>query len=274
MRLTPSHTSSYSLSVPTTPTPRPIRALRWLRLSLHIVQAFLVVGLVYPRVSPLSRARLTQHWSKKLLRILNVSLLVRGVRPAEGTSNLIVVANHVSWLDIFIINAITPASFVAKVEIRDWPLAGWLAEKAGTIFIRRTQRSDTARINREIHDVLASGMTVGLFPEGTTTTGDRLLKFHSSLFQPAVVNHATLCPAALRYFSATGEYCAAATYAGDIGFSDSIKLIIGQRSIICEMIFSPCIGAGGMTRRELATSCEEAIARILDVPIPDAHHRF
>ena len=255
-------------------TPRLFRAIRWVRLTLHIVHAFVMVGLLYPRVSPLRRARLTQRWSANLLRILNIRLDVLGARPLVDAPNLIVVANHVSWLDIFVINAATPASFIAKSEIRDWPLAGWLVEKSGTIFIRRTQRSDTARINREIHAALAGGLTVGLFPEGTTTEGDRLLKFHSSLFEPAVTHAATLCPVAIRYVTPAGQYCIAATYAGDISFSESIKRIIGQRAITAEMTFAPAIAADGALRRGLATACEVAIASMLNVPNPDAHQRF
>ncbi len=251
-----------------------IRAIRWTRLFIHVGWALALAAAVFPRVSTATRARLTQRWSAKLLRILNIVLSVHGARPAEDARNLIVAANHVSWLDIFVINSAQPALFVAKSEIRDWPLAGWLCERSGTIFVRRAKRSDTGRINIEMRDTLATGATIGLFPEGTTTAGDRLLKFHSSLFEPAVVYAATVAPVAVRYLSSKGEPDDAAAYYGDISFSDSIRQIIGQKSMIADITFAPSIYAGGITRRVLAQKSEAAIAAILNVPLPDEHQRF
>ncbi len=253
---------------------RLVRAVRWTRLMLHIGAGLLVAGAVFPRVSSRRRARITQWWSQKTLRILNVTLSVHGARPVEGARNLVIASNHISWLDIYVINAAQPARFVAKAEIRDWPIVGWLCEKAGTIFIRRTKRSDTARINDEMHDVLATGATIGLFPEGTTTAGDRLLKFHSSLFEPAVANGAIVSPAALRYRLSTGEPTDVAAYIGDLSFAESLSKIIGQRKMIAEITFAPAIEALELNRRELALRAEAAVAAILNVPLPHAHHRF
>jgi 1-acyl-sn-glycerol-3-phosphate acyltransferase len=105
-----------------------------------------------------------------------------------------IAANHVSWLDIFALSAAWPTRFVAKSEIRDWPAAGWIAERAGTLFIRRERKRDIARIHEQIHEVLERGDCVGLFPEGTTSEGDTLLKFHASLFEPAIANGARVHP--------------------------------------------------------------------------------
>jgi 1-acyl-sn-glycerol-3-phosphate acyltransferase len=250
------------------------RAVRWTRLATHIVLGLAIAGAIFPRISELRRARITQWWSAKMLRIFNIELAVHGVRLTGEGHRVVIAANHVSWLDIFVINAAHPARFIAKSEIRDWPIAGWLCEKSGTIFVRRAKRSDTARINDEIHDALTRGAAVGLFPEGTTTPGDKLLKFHTSLFEPAVVNAAHVSPAAIRYQRCDGERCLEASYHGDIGFSDSIRQIISQKSIIAEITFAPPIEAKGIERRELARRSEAAIAAILDVPLPHAHQRF
>jgi 1-acyl-sn-glycerol-3-phosphate acyltransferase len=268
--------SQQNIPAQTTPqaTHKFIRGIRWTRLFIHIAWALLLAAVLFPRVTPATCARITQRWSAKLLRLLNIVLSIHGARPDEGVRNLIIASNHVSWLDIFVINSAQPSLFVAKSEIRDWPLAGWLCEKVGTLFVRRAKRSDTGRINDEIHDALATGATVGLFPEGTTTAGDRLLKFHSSLFEPAVVNAATVGPVAIRYLTSEGEPNDAAAYHGDIGFSDSIRQIIGQKSMIAEITFAPPIAAVGTTRRQLAQKSEAAIAAILDVPLPDQHQRF
>ena len=260
------------------PTPsdtrRPVRMFRWLRLLTHVAVGLMTVGFVFCRVSAARRARLTGWWARKLLRILNIVLSVHGARPSAGTRNLIVAANHVSWVDIFVISAAHPARFVAKSEIRDWPIAGWLCDKAGTIFIRRTRRSDTAKINELMHAVLAEGATIGFFPEGTTTRGNKLMKFHTSLFEPAVVNSATLAPAAIRYRASDGERNDAVAFIGELSFAESVSLIIRQKSMIAEITFAPPIEAAGLTRRELALRAEGAVAAILGVAPPHAHHRF
>jgi len=259
---------------PTNTTHRVVRALRWTRVMLHVGWCLVMTTLIYPRVGQRARARLTQQWSQTLLRILNIGLSVHGARPAIDTPKLFVVANHVSWLDIFVINAAQPSRFVAKSEIRDWPIVGALAMHAGSIFVQRAKRSDTARINREIHDVWECGDTIAVFPEGTTTAGDRILKFHTSLFEPAVVNAVTLAPAAIRYRSENGEANDAVLFVGDTTFGESLGTIIGQRRMIAEITFAPPVDTTSMTRRDAALAAENAIAAILDVPKPHAHQRF
>ncbi len=243
-------------------------------MLLHVAQGLLVTMLVYPRVKPHVRAAITQAWSVKMLRILNINLAVHGARPEEHARRLFVVANHVSWLDIFVINAAVPSRFVAKSEIRDWPIAGSLCDAAGTIFVHRAKRSDTARINAEIHDALEQGDSVAIFPEGTTTQGDRLLKFHTSLFEPAVVNSARLAPAAIRYLETNGEPSKAALFIGDMTFAESISTIIAKKAMLAEITFAPSIETAGLTRREAALDAENAIAAVLNVPKPHAHQRF
>jgi 1-acyl-sn-glycerol-3-phosphate acyltransferase len=187
---------------------------------------------------------------------------------------MIIASNHISWVDIFVISATHPALFVAKAEIRDWPIAGWICDRAGTIFIRRARRSDTAKINDTMQGVLAQGFTIGFFPEGTTTPGNKLLKFHTSLFESAVANRATLAPVALRYRLESGAPSPAIAFVGEISFVESVGLILRQRKMIAEITFAPPISAEGMNRRELAQRSEAAIAAILDVPLPSVRQRF
>ena len=255
-------------------TQRVFRGIRWARLLTHVAVGLIAVGVLFPRVSAHRRAIITGWWARKLLRILNILLSIHGARPSADARNLIIAANHISWVDIFVINATQPARFIAKAEIRDWPVAGWLSDKAGTIFIRRTRRSDTAKINQIMHDALAEGASIGFFPEGTTTSGDKLLKFHTSLFEPAVANAATIAPAAIAYRTSDGEPSAAAAFIGELSFAESIAMIISEKSMIAEITFAPKIEAAGLTRRELALKSEAAIAAILDVPLPHAHTRF
>ena len=259
---------------PAAPTPLPMQWLRWLRVSAHIGVAVMLAGCVFPLVAVARRAQLVKWWSAKLLRILNIGLQVAGRRPHEHARNTIIVANHISWLDIFVINAAHPARFVAKSEVRSWPVVGWLCAKAGTIFIERGRRRDTARIAAIMHDALQGGDTLGLFPEGTTTSGDHLLKFNSSLFEPAIANHVHLAPVALRYRTPDGERCDAVAFIGDLSFMASMQLIIGQRSMGAELLFAPRIETDDLNRRELAQRTEIAIAAQLGIALPKARQRF
>jgi 1-acyl-sn-glycerol-3-phosphate acyltransferase len=179
------------------------------------------------------------------------------------------VSNHVSWLDVWVIHAVSPVRFVAKSDVRRWPVIGWLVERAGTIFIERAKRHDTARTNRTIVETLTRGERVGIFPEGTTTDGTHLRPFHASLFQPALGAGAHVVPVAVRYPSRDGAVNLDAAYAGERSLLESLRLILRQRRLRAEVTFAPVIEISGKTRREIAREAEEAIARALRLAVPD-----
>ena len=206
-------------------------------------------------------------WSGKLLGILNISAVLEGGAPEPGAAAMIA-ANHVSWLDIFLISSVRPTRFVAKGDIRDWPIAGWIADKAGTLFIRREQWRDTARINARVHAALAEGDCVGLFPEGLTTEGDRILKFHSSLFASAVANRAFVHPVGIRYEYPDGTLCREVSIRGDRTFMESLGLIIGTRAVRARLVFAPPIETEGFTRRAVATQAQARVASLLGLETP------
>ena len=208
-----------------------------------------------------------QWWSRKLLRLLGVTLRVEGSPPRTTERSAMIAANHISWLDIFVVDAAWPTRFVAKSEIRDWPVAGWIAERAGTLFIRRERRRDAARMNERVHQVLAEGDCVGLFPEGTTTLGDRLLKFHSSLFEPALANAAHVHPAAIRYEHADGSPCPDVAYVDELSFMESMARVIAQRGLVARLVFAEPIDCASLAgRREAAATAHERIASLLRLP--------
>ena len=249
-------------------TPRLIRALRWTRLALHLASGFLVLRFAWPRAGAERRHELAVRWAQDLLAILAIRVHPEGRPPPHGRHGAMIASNHVSWADIFAIASLRHTRFIAKSEIRDWPLAGWLAEKSGTIFIRRARRHDTARINAQVHDALARGDCVGLFPEGTTTEGDRLLKFHSSLFEPAVANRARVYPAAVRYEHPDGTPLRAAAYVGDLSFAQSLGLVIRTRETVARVAFALPIEPGNLTRQEVAAEAHRRVATLLGLPIP------
>jgi len=242
----------------------PLGLLRATRTFAHVLRGLAITTFVFPFASPERRRALTQRWSARLLRVLGVECRVDG-ELALGAGNLLVVANHISWLDIFVLNALHPVRFVAKAELARWPLAGRLVRDAGTLFIERARRRDTHRVNRSVADALASGDVVAVFPEGTTSDGVGLLPFKSSLLQPIVDAGGHLQPLALRYRDARGVRTTAAAYVGDDPFMASFWRVCGQRALVVEVAALAPIDAQGQHRRALAREAEVAIRAALDV---------
>jgi 1-acyl-sn-glycerol-3-phosphate acyltransferase len=220
-------------------------------MAAHAVAGALILRFAYPRVPRARHAEIMRAWSAKLLRILAVETRVEGPAPAAHGA-VMIVANHVSWLDIFVIASVRGTRFVAKREIRDWPFVGWIVEKAGTLFLKREARRDLARMGEEVHGALVEGDCVGLFPEGTTTEGDQVLKFHGSLFEPAIRNEARVVPVALRYETRAGELCANASFAGEITFMASFARVVRERRMVARIAFLDPVETAGRDRRALA----------------------
>ena len=232
-------------------------------MAWHLATGAAILKAVFPRATPARRRAIVGWWSAKLLRIAGVKLQVEGEPPAEGEVGAMIAANHVSWIDIFVVSSVRPTRFIAKSEIRDWPVAGWVVERAGTLFVRRERRRDLARINELVHGALAQGDRVGLFPEGTTTEGDTLLRFHSSLFEPAVANRAHVHPCAIRYVHADGSPCRAMAYVGELSFMQSMALVLRQRGVTARLAFAPTVETAGRNRREVASAARAGVASLL-----------
>ena len=144
--------------------------------------------------------------------------------------NVLIVANHISWLDIFVLNSLQPARFIAKADLRRLPVAGRLIANVGTLFIERERRRDTHTVNRHTVEALARGDVVAVFPEGTTSDGTGLLKFHSSLLQSAVDAKGHVQPIAIRYRTPGDEHCAAPAYVGELSLFGSFWRVTGERA--------------------------------------------
>ena len=162
-----------------------------------ILYGLLAVGVIYPFVGMRQRAAMNRMWSRVLLRIFDVRMTVAGAPITRQA--VLYVANHVSWIDIFVMNAQRPTAFIAKSEIRDWPVIGWLVAGAGTLFIERGQRRAIPVVSAAMQARLERGEAVGLYPEGTTSDGVSLLPFRASLFEPAHQAGVTIQPVALVY---------------------------------------------------------------------------
>ncbi len=257
------HVTPYNAWVSLAPFPVSLRrALRIGLLMLHLAWGVALAGLLFPLLDPAQRDRRIMAWARHLLRVLGVRLQADAAPSLPGGALL--VCNHVSWLDIYLIYAAQRVHFVSKAEVRGWPVAGWLAHKTGTLFIERGRRADTARINAEMRALMQSGAWVAVFPEGTTSDGRGLRRFMPSLLQPAVELNCPIVPAALRYRSLDGEYTAAPAYIDNLSMWQSLKQIVSEPGLIAELHFGAPILPNGH-RRDLAAQAEAATARLLGV---------
>lgn len=242
-----------------------VRGWRAARVSVHILAGIATTTFVFPRADAKRRRELTRRWCLKLLALMRVEARIHGTIGDDG-GNVLIVANHISWLDIFVINAHRPARFVAKSELADWPLVGRLISGAGTIFIERARKTDTHRVNRVAADALASGEVIVVFPEGTTTDGRQVLKFHGSLLQPICDADGHVLPVAIRYRDGEGRHATAAEYVGETSFAESFWAVCGERRLVVELIASPPVPARERHRRDLAREAEAAIRTALAPP--------
>ena len=195
--------------------------MRWLRGIWRLAHIAVLIGRGNWRIrhhfdhwSPAQRAQAVEQWSRDMLRALGVELQSFGAVPTQGP--LLIVCNHVTWLDILVLHACTNARFVAKSEVHHWPLIGPMAAAAGTLFIERASRRDAMRVVHQMVAALQAGDVLAVFPEGTTSDGLLLLPFHANLIQAALSAGAPVLPAALRYVDGhSGQTSQAVSFVGD-----------------------------------------------------------
>ena len=258
---------SYNARVNPARLPVPLRrTIRIGLLALHLAWGVALAGLAFPLLKPALRDRLIMAWSRRLLRVLGVQARIMPAPSLPGGALL--VCNHVSWLDIYLIHAAQRVHFVSKSEVRAWPVAGWLAHRTGTLFLDRGRRADTMRINGEMRALMQGGAWVAVFPEGTTSDGRGLRRFLPSLLQPAVELGCPIVPAALRYRTLDDEYSAAPAYVDQMSLWQSFRQIVSAPGLIAELRFGEPIPSN-RHRRELAAQAEAATARLLAVAAAD-----
>lgn len=236
-------------------------AVRLGRVVFHVFRGVFICALFFPWFSTPTRNRYVAHWSRQLLGICRVSVELAPGAPV--LDHAMIVSNHVSWLDIFVINSMLPCRFVAKSEIRSWPVLGWLVAQAGTVFIARGNRRDLRHIFKGLVHSLQEGERVAFFPEGTTAAQGSLLPFHANLFEAAVDARVPVQPYALRYFDAGGALHPAADFIGEMTFAESMVAILSGGAMRARLVCLAPIEASGAHRRELAVQAEQAIAQAL-----------
>ena len=234
------------------------------RLALHLAVGLCKCAMLFPFLNDTGRERRIQRWSRQLIAICGVKLTFNNVAQSDVVSPALIISNHISWLDIFVINTVHPCRFVAKSDIRDWPLIGWLCNKSGTIFIARGRQRDVRRIYAGLVASIHNGERVAFFPEGTTAPQGTVLPFHANLFEAAIEARVPVQPYALRYLDQDGSLHEAADFIGEMTFFESIMMIMQSPPLYAELIRLPAMSSEGAHRRELAQAMHATIAQALN----------
>lgn len=211
-------------------------ALRSICVAAWIILGLLTVVCLFPVLSSAARGGINRRWSRLLMRLCGVRLQVRG-NPMHDVA-VLWVANHVSWIDIFVLNSVRSTAFIAKSDIRRWPVIGLLVAGAGTIFIERGQRQAIRAVGQQMSLRFGRGEAVGLFPEGTTSPGFDVAPFHSSLFEAAIQAGVDVQPVALRFMH-RGRRSDYVAFVGTQNLIQNLWCLLGTTGIAVQADFLP-----------------------------------
>lgn len=238
-------------------------ALRAPVVALWVICGLVIIGLLFIWVGHRGRLALKKYWSRVLLVLCGVRTRIHGEPVREGA--VLWAVNHVSWLDIFVLNIVRATAFVAKQEIRHWPVIGWLAAGADTIFIERGYRHAVHRAGQAMRQRFGRNQPVGLFPEGTTSDGFDVLNFYGNLFEPAREPGVAIQPVALRYYH-RGQRSALPAFVGEESLVQNLWRLLGTTGVSVELVFLPPVGhplEDKLPRAELAKRSRESIRQVI-----------
>ncbi|MEP7297835.1 MAG: lysophospholipid acyltransferase family protein [Burkholderiales bacterium] len=242
------------------------RALRagWrlLRCVVHGLHGLAIVLVRFSALDAAQRQVRIQWWAAKMLRMMGIALQVEGAPHRGGT---LLIANHISWLDIVALHAVCPqARFVSKADVRSWPLLSQLIDAGGTLYLERERKRDALRVVHVMAQALTAGETVAVFPEGTTSDGRALLPFHANLLQAAIVTSTPIQPVALRFSDRHEAISRAVEFVGDTTLAQSLWRVAGGEGVVARIRLLPPLASGGAERRELSERLRAQIAAALD----------
>ncbi|MBS7807243.1 lysophospholipid acyltransferase family protein [Variovorax sp. PCZ-1] len=238
--------------------------LKLTRCILHLLHGMWTILTKFSSATHEQRAQHVADWSKHFLQLLDVTVRVQGQPLQKGP--LMVVINHVSWLDILVLLAAQPVCFVSKSEVRHWPVIGWLATNVGTLYIERSSRKDALRVVHQIADNLKAGHLIAVFPEGTTSDGKSVLPFHANLLQAAISVASPIQPVALRYLEQNETLSMSPVYIDDDTLLSSVWRMLRADPVTASLDFLPSLPTDGLERRALAAQLEAQIAHTLQLP--------
>ena len=228
------------------------------RLAMQLLSYVTQVVLVFPRLTKARRHRQVQAWARTLLQRLDVELKVIGAPPQQGP--LLLVSNHISWVDILVVHATCQCRFVAKADVNRWPILGTLATGGGALYVQRESRRDAMRVVHQMAGALQDGDILAIFPEGTTSDGESVLPFHSNLIQAAIAANAPVQTVAVRFVDTrSGKPSHAVSYIGDESLAGSIWRTLRARDVCAVLTFGTTQRADGRDRRAWAKDLREEI---------------
>jgi 1-acyl-sn-glycerol-3-phosphate acyltransferase len=235
------------------------------KVIAHLVQGLLIVYIIFPKLTQAQKNKRIEAWAGNLLAKLAIKLVVKGKPPEAGP--VLLVSNHISWLDILVIHATGHCRFVSKADIKHWPVLGTLTTAAGTLYIERESRRDAMRVVHHMSDALRNGDIVAVFPEGTTGNGVTLLPFHANLLQAAIAVDAPVQPLALSFIdAATGQTSQAASFVGDETLLGSLWNTLKSCNLVAVVTYGVPQSAKGRDRRAWAADLSTEIASLKALP--------
>jgi 1-acyl-sn-glycerol-3-phosphate acyltransferase len=224
--------------MPISPTSRLTQLKRGSRLVLKLLKGLLLIGFVFPHLRRFERDVVIESWCREVLDVLSIRLNFQGETPPGRVSSVLFVANHVSWVDILVMNACRRVRFVAKAEIRQWPLIGWMAVRTGTIFLKRTSPRELARVAKSVATVLRRGDCIALFAGEATTGGTAVHAFHSELFESALAAEALIWPVGISYGRLDGSLDTGSSIVGNQSLIASIVNVLALPSMQAQVLFT------------------------------------
>ena len=206
-------------------------------------------------------AKAVQKWFKQGSRILGLKIRLSG----DASHQAVLVANHISWLDIVAIAASTPVTFVSKADLKSWPMIGKLAKSSGTVFIKRGSLFSLHHSMNQLVDILHAKQNVIFFPEGTTTRGESVKRFNSGLFETAYKSGSPVQPVAISYYRDNQADYTVAPYVDDDHFMVHLWNLLFHGKLHVQIDFLDEIEVSKFSRRITAELCQSRISEVLRI---------
>ncbi|MCW8932996.1 MAG: 1-acyl-sn-glycerol-3-phosphate acyltransferase [Gammaproteobacteria bacterium] len=246
------------------------KSYRFIRIILHVLWGIIQVVYHLNEVDSLSEKekKIVLNWFDKFVQLLNIEKKIHGEIHPE---NQLMVANHISWKDILLLNSIYPTRFVAMSEISKWPIVGWLSTKVGTLFVKRGNISDIRRLNEQIYNLIAAGERVTLFPEGATSDGSEIAHLYPGLFQSVISSSENDIPLGVQpiviVYKVDDSLSPHIPFTGKGSMLGNLWTVLGFDHITADIYFTSYISSENMTRKTLSKNSLQQMREILSVKI-------
>ncbi len=237
--------------------------IRLILLILITTIAFLIALMALYILPYDKRAYIVKYWAIGLLKVSGAKVIVEG-NKLDGyvQPNHMVVANHISWLDIPILYSQYFVNFVGRAETKQWPLLGLVIRMGGTIFINRSKKRDILIANKIIAQKLNEGACIGLFPEGKTSSGRKVLNFKAPILEATIIGKSTILPIVLEFYRKDGKVAYCVSYAGKINLWQTVTRSLYLNGFIVKIkLLDPVVCSNFTTREELTSYLHKQISQ-------------